>query len=604
VVKELDFYRARATELKKLNEDRDELYEEIDQIDDYEWNMPEEVADLSWVFKQIDPFFHDTLGGGRRILSDDKPHITLLPASMADADRAVADGIEKGLKYLLRNADRRRQSTTVSSIVNQSLKYAEVASQVIFLPEQIEAAKTADAPTNRYEAAMRRGPFVIVSHDPACVYARYSDLGPEEVVLITKEDPQKIIDIWGTNAQALADHIKGLAEGVTIDEVTKYDYVSYDARCVYVEMGDGESPAIEIVREEWKYPFLPWAVRKGDKPLLYSAVEGDLYDTINRVRTLRFSEMLRYAGSPKKGYASDADKMPEIDPSSPDLMVKHDTESRIYELAPPQPDPAMGLLHGELRMDAERGTLSSIIMGGEIPAGAAFATINLASHSAMAVLKPYRQLAQDGLADILEIMLLWIHYTKTDVTGRGMGEKDMGQAYEIKWADIDPSNLFIDVTLKADVPTDRQSRALTARNLLADRIISRKRAQEEVGIEDTVEEEELIIEDEMFQNELRILLQNKQFLSSEEVRQAMMQMAMQQIMQQMQAQQQQQVPPEQPQGPPGMGPPTEYTGQRGVPGLEGEMVNPAEGGAVPAEFAPGATREMQTMQSASGEELA
>lgn len=599
MVRELDFYRARVKELKELNKNRDELYGEIDRIDNFEWNLPEEVADLSWVFKQIDPFFHDTLGGGRRILSDDKPHITLLPASMADADRAVADGIEKGLKYLLRNADRRRQSTTVSSIVNQALKYAEVATQVIFLPEQIAAAEAVGAPTNRYEAAMRRGPFVVVSHDAAAVHARYSDLGPEEVALITKEDPQKIIDIWGTNAQALADHISGLEEGVTLDEVTKCDYVSYEARCVYVEMGDGESPAIEIVREEWKYPFLPWAVRKGDKPLLYSAVEGDLYETLNRVRTLRFSEMLRYAGSPKKGYASDSDRMPDIDPSSPDLMVKHDTESKIYPLAPPQPDPAMGLLHGELRMDAERGTLSSIIMGGEIPPGAAFATINLASHSAMSVLRPPRQLAQDGIADVLEIMLLWIHYTKTDVTGRGMGEKDMGKAYEIKWADIDPANLFIDVKLTADVPTDRQSRALTARNLLQDRIISRKRAQEEVGIEDTVEEEELIIEDEMFQNELRILMQNKEFLSSEEVRQQMMQLAMQQIMQQMQAQQQ--APPEESQG---AGPSTEYTGERGIEGLEGEMVNPAVGGAVPAEFAPEATREGQTMVSASGEELA
>lgn len=600
MVRELDFYRARAKELKELNKNRDELYGEIDRIDNFEWNLPEEVAELPWVFKQIDPFFHDTLGGGRRILSDDKPHITLLPASMADADRAVADGIEKGLKYLLRNADRRRQSTTVSSIVNQALKYAEVATQVIFLPEQIEAAKAADAPTNRYEAAMRRGPFVVVSHDAAAVNARYSDLGPEEVVLITKEDPQKIVDIWGSNAQALADHIKGLAEGETLDEVMKYDYVSYDARCVWIEMGDGESPAIEIVRDEWKYPFLPWAVRKGDKPLLYSAVEGDLYETLNRVRTLRFSEMLRYAGSPKKGYASDDLTIPEIDPSSPDLMVKHGIESKIYPLAPPQPDPAMGLLHGELRMDAERGTLSSIIMGGEIPPGAAFATINLASHSAMAVLKPARQLAQDGIADILEIMLLWIHYTKTDVTGRGMGEKDMGKAYEIKWEDIDPTNLFIDVSLTADVPTDRQSRALTARNLMADRIISRKRAQEEVGIEDTVEEEELIIEDEMFQNELRILMQNKEFLASEEVRQQMMRLAMQQLMQQMQQEQDAELP----EGPPGEGSPTEYTGQRGIEGLEGEMVNPAEGGAIPAEFASGATREGQTMVSASGEELA
>ena len=59
-----------------------------------------------------------------------------------------------------------------------------------------------------------------------------------------------------------------------------------------------------------------------------------------------------------------------------------------------------------------------------------------------------------------------------------------------------------------------------------------------------------------------------------------------------------------PEGPPGTGSPTEYTGERGIEGLEGELVNPAVGGGIPAEFAPEATREMQTMQSASGEELA
>ncbi len=601
----LEFFQGRASYLEELDKDRDKMNEETDSYRRQDWELPEEARNIQWVFKSVTPVMAQVCESGARILSDPDPRITIIPQSPEAVN--TVDNHEKGLKWLLDNASRRRKATVVEDTVRSSINYSEVCAHVIYLPEQIKNVKEAGGNATRFEAAMRRGPFVITLHHPNSVHARYSDIGPEEIVLISKETPQSVIDLYGTSADGVKEIMaERKGKGNPIEDGLLKDYYSWDAHVVWFETGEDGAPAIEIIRDEWPYPFLPWACRfggtslevnQGDqrRPLLYDAYKGKLYEVMNRVRSLRYSEMLRFSTTPRKWIKTAGGKNPEVDASRGDLFLTLDTEDEIGDLAPAQADPATSLLHGELRNDHERSTLSSLLLGGDIPSGAAFASINLVTHSAMAVLKPYRFLAQAALADIVEIMLLWIHYSGKDAVGYGLGEKDKGVEYLIAASDVDPKNLYISVELATDLPTDRQARAATAGLLLDRGMIDRRQGMEDVGITDVSAMEERVVHEQLGDNKMAIYLQNEQMQASEQMRQQIIQEFLQE-MQQQQAQQQaqQQGPgPEQPQ--PG-GPP-------GLP-VEGQEFNPAAGGATPQEFFPGATFEGQTGTTRSGEDIA
>ncbi len=604
---DLEFFQNRISYLESLDVDRDKMNVATDGMRAQEWELPEEARKIQWVFKSVTPVMAQVCESGARILSDPDPRITIIPQS-PEASKIV-DEHEKGLKWLLDNASRRRKATIVEDTVRSAINYSEVCAHVIYLPEQIKNVKEAGGNATRFEAAMRRGPFVITLHHPNSVHARYSDIGPEEIALVSKETPQSVIDLYGTSADGVKELVaERKGEGNPIEEGLLKDYYSWDAHVVLFETGEDGAPAIEIIRDKWPYPFLPWACRYGGtslaakegdqrRPLLYDAYKGNLYEVMNRVRSLRNSEMLRFSTTPRKWIKTAGGKNPEVDASRGDLFLTLDQEDEIGDLAPAQADPATALLHGELRNDHERSTLSSLLLGGDIPSGAAFASINLVTHSAMAVLKPFRFLAQAALADIVEIMLLWIHYSGKDAVGYGLGEKDKGVEYLIAADEIDPKNLYISVELATDLPTDRQARAATAGMLLDRAMIDRRQGMEDVGITDVSAMEERIVHEQLGDNKMAIYLQNEQMRASQETRQQIIQEFMQQ-MQQQQAQQGAQAE----EGGPGLEQP--QPGQPpGLP-IEGEEFNPAAGGATPQEFFPGATKEGQTGQTRSGEDIA
>jgi hypothetical protein len=601
---DLEFFEGRVNYLEELDKERDEMYKAIDTMLKQEWELPEEAANVQWVFKSVTPIMAQVSESGARILSDVNPRVTITPQS--EEQVKVVDQHEKGLKWLLDNASRRRKATIVEDVVRSSINYAENAAHVIYLPEQIANVKEAGGNPKRFEAAMRRGPFVVTLHHPSSVHARYSDIGPEEVALVSEETPNSVIDLYGSHADELKVYMAERAsKSQPLDTVILKDYYSWDAHVVWVTTGETDGPSIEIIRDEWPYPFLPWACRMGGtsladtedqrRPLLYDAYKGELYEVMNRVRTLRYSEVLRFTTAPRKAIATASGDIPQVDASKGDLFLPLMHDDKVFDLAPAEADPATSMLHAELRNDHERSTLSSILLGGEIPSGAAFASINIVTHTAMGVLKPYQFLAEATIADILEIMLLWIHYSGKDAVGYGLEENDLGQEYLIEAGDIDPKNLYISVGLEADVPTDRQARAATAGMLLDRAIIDRREAMENVGVTDVSAMEERIVIEALLDNKLQIHLQNEQLRNSEEMRQQIIQ----EFIQEMQAQQAQEGPGlEQPQA----------GGTEGLP-VEGpefdQNLEQGGGGAQTNQFFPElGTFEGQTGTSRRGEDIA
>jgi len=535
---DLEWFRGRANYLEDQNTDRDKMFKALDAYRHGEWILDEELMEIDWIHESRDPIFAQQSDSAKHILSDVTPGISLLPYNPGGEGTDLADRHEKGLRWLLDSASRRRQATIVQDVVSSSVDYSEVTAAVMYIPQQIKDVAASGGNTQRYEAMLRRGPFAVIMHNPQTVRCRYSDLGPEEVVLDVEDDPHNIIDLYGTKADGLKNWVKD-TEGKGPGNVRLKNYRSYDYRAVWVELGEG-GEMIEILREKWMWPFLGWVCRYGGtsleekghfqrKPLMANMYHFDLYDDINRVRTLRFSDMIRTASEPRDIFSSDTRTTPDIDASTGDLTLHIDTEEDLRDRAPRVPDPSMSELYAELRSDVQKSMLSELLLGGDVPAGAAFASIDLVTNSALKVLRSSQSLAQNSVADILETMLLYIHYDNSEVISYGTGKIDRGDEYLIRGEDIVPDNLYITVTLEADLPTDFQARTVTGRAQIDAGINSRLGVMEDTGIKNATEVEEEIVQERLAETMLAVELENIQFTNSVELQQQMQEAAMEQL---------------------------------------------------------------------------
>ena len=590
----LKWFQGRADYLEKQNKERDEMFDALDDYRHGEWALDEELLEIDWIHESRDPIFAQQSDSAKHILSDVNPGISLLPYNPGGDGTDIADRHEKGLRWLLDSASRRRQATIVQDIVSSAVDYAEVTAQVIYIPQQIKDVKAAGGNAQRYEAMLRRGPFAVIIHNPRTVYARYSDMGVEEVMLVTEDDPHNVIDLWGDKADELKKMMK---EDKNFPETVKLrDYTSYDFRAVWIDMG---GKRIEIERGKWPWPFLGWVARIGGtslegkqfqrKPMLANMYHFDIYDDINRVRTLRFSEMIRTASEPRDVFQSDTRQAPDVDASSGDLYTRIRSEETLVPRPGRTPDPSLSTLYVELRGDVQKSTLSEMLLGADVPTGAAFSSINLVTESALKVLRSPQALAQYSVADVLEIMLLYIHYDDSEVISYGTGKNDRGDIYLIAGSEIEPKNLYISVTLEADLPTDYQARTVTARAQIDAGINSRVNAMEDIGIKNATEVEEEIALERLAETRMRIEMENIQFTESVQLQEQMKQQIMKQLMSDPQFMQQiaaQMEPPaeERRPGEPPRGV-QEFSGEVGPESLVPSEANAAEGGPTTEEFA-------------------
>ena len=159
---DLEWFRGRANYLKDQDDDRDKMFKALDSYRHGEWSLDEELLEIEWIHESRDPIFAQQSDSAKHILSDVTPGISLLPYSPGGDGTDIADKHEKGLRWLLDSASRRRQATIVQDVVSSSIDYAEVTAQVMYIPQQIKDVKAAGGNAQRYEAMLRRGPFAVI----------------------------------------------------------------------------------------------------------------------------------------------------------------------------------------------------------------------------------------------------------------------------------------------------------------------------------------------------------------------------------------------------------------------------------------------------------
>jgi hypothetical protein len=571
-----------AEEMCEADKDRDDMYEKIDKLVHMDWELPAEWKSLGWItaIKSSEPY--DIIHAGTRVLATRQPRIQITPLHYNPETRAHFNQIETALMWQYKQASRRTHANPTRNIVESALRYDEIAAQVVYLPYQNKSLKAIKG--NRLKRAEGYGPFSINVHNPRTVHVRYSDWMPEAVVLEKRMPVYKIVKFWGELAGKLESEF---ADALT-EEVTLYDYMDEEYRCVWVETEEGSDDKNKILilsPTEHKLGFLPWACRIGGttlddqsdenrNPILYSNVKTEAYHTQNLFGSLMISLAMARATLPVDDVTSPTGDGIDVDATVPAGQYAHDTATRIQRLPPVNMDPNVKEMYDRMAMMQSRSAGTKVLQTGDVPPGTAFATLNAMMKAATSVLDPTKDLAEGALGDVFGHMVAWAKWDKEPLWYYIDDKRNnqFGKQQKIDQEKIpEPQDLYLDVKLEVYVPTDEMSKVNAAVMLTQNFPYPYSRALETLGVYDPEKAFEEWSEEQKAKAATTEEVKDISFEADMARQQAQQQQQMQQ--QQMQAQQQGAQQPQQ-----GM-----------FPG--GEGANPAMGGMPSQMGAPGMTRE-------------
>jgi hypothetical protein len=477
-------YQELAREMIAADTQRDAMFEAMDAMWQADWTLPKAVARLPWVHKVVSTDPHDAVRAGTRTLSSVAPRIKAFAPGAADD---LPERIERALGWHFHQAARRRQADPLRDIVLSALLYDEVVAQVVYLPAQLRALAALGAPNATLSGALRYGPFALLTRNPRGVHVRYSEWMAEAVLLVQAAAARETAALWGAQNEALA--ALDPAEPVTV-----YDYMDRAARVVWAE-ADGS--VIELIAEEHGLPFLPWAARVGGTslhaerahqrvPLLYSVYHAGQWGTQNVIETLLASEALAYASAPRLKVEGPSDSL-QVDYGEPARPAYVPPGHALSEMQPPALDESLAFIAGRLGERIAKSTVPRVLQSGDFPAGTPFSTLNLATQAGLKALTPYKRLAEEALAEVFQQMLDWLRHSGAGLEGFGRGRGDAGRMYTVSAAELAATEVFIEVELTADLPTDRMARINAAAMAVRELGFSRQRALEQIGVDDPLE---------------------------------------------------------------------------------------------------------------------
>lgn len=610
--REVDYYVELCDLMEQEDRERDRFFEAYEMMYHCQWSLPDEIEKLEWIRKYVSTDFFDAVSAGTKVLCAREPKFKFQPLAPNQESKNRANEIERILSWNLDCVNQRREDKVEADMARSALLYSIITANVVDLDWQFKQMEAIKADTRRLKAMRRYGRFMVNTFNPRSVHVRRSRIMPEGVLLVQDKTVYNILDEWGEWGRAAIEGMKKINGKDAADKYTKlrvYDYMDYDVHIVYILEGTGEgNPVLIIPEKEWehKLSFLPWVAAMGGtalesdqehkyKPMGYSVYLSDQWKTQNLIKTIRISETLARAVSPRftqeGGNPTDST---DVDYTDPAHIAKPPIGASLKELNPSPGEPALKELDMDISSEIYKSTLARVLMGGDFPAGTAFALGNLQMQTALGSLRPAKDLAERGVAEVGRLMLLWCEFTGAPLDGYGRDKRsDMGHYYKVEPDEIDPGSIYIKVELSDDLPTDRQQKANTAAFMVQALNYPQEYALEEMGVTDPDTAIKQRTFEKLFENEIAMMIeqQKMQLQMQAAAQQAQMQMMMQQQAMQQQVMQQQAAM----QGGMGM---AQMQGENGIPA--GAPFNAAQGGMPTAMAMPGATREMVTGQDLRG----
>jgi hypothetical protein len=488
---------------------RVEMYDAMDKMWKLDWDLPDALKDVEWMHKVVSSDPHDALRAGQRILATVSPRITMQPLGSDPDNKKATDKIERALSWHFDNASRRRQTSIVEDLLLSSMLYDEVLAQLVYVPHQIKQMEKIKnkKELQRWEAALRYGPFVIIPRNPRNTFVEYSELMAERVLHRQVQTIQEVVDFWGPNAKELREFTEAEQEENRAEYATVYEYQDLHQRAVWVYPNQLDTSfhelsgnGIELFREDNDIPFLPWVAKVSGTslftepehqrvPLLYSVYQTGQWETQCALETILASEVFYYAGAPRLSIEGPtADVL--VDYGEAGIIAHIPPGHALNDMAPPQLDQNLAQLVAQFQEKMAKSTVPNVLQTGDFPAGAAFATLNLATQSGLKVFAPYKVLTEVALGELFTQMLLWSHYTKDDLVAYTSKSKNSNaEQITIEAVNIDPKHIYINVELTADVPTDQLQR-INGATMSKQLGLSDDTAMETIGVTDPSMEKE------------------------------------------------------------------------------------------------------------------
>ena len=433
------------------------------------------------------------------------------------------------------------------------------AVKIVDIAEEIKQKSLINASTKREEQALSKGRFMIIPYDSRDVHPIWSNVGLEGVLVVQHRRAQEILDEFGSKATQHPELVKLAMTPHDRDWVTYYDYVDRETRSIWVDEGRTFTTPRGTQQARWiidhgKNPhgFINWSIKGGSEmetdpmhkfqPLLYPVYATGAWDIKNIIQTLGVSEVIAHTGSPRFVEEGPNQQTADIDYMSPERIAKMPVGNRLQALQPPGIDQALQNVEAMLSAQMDKATVSAVLQGGDLPAGVAFASLNLITQTAIGVLTPAKDLAQKTLAGMFEIMLEWVIYTQKPIYGFDTQGKQDGTELSIEPDQLDSASIYIDVELHPDSPTDKAQKVNTAGVMVTQLGLSQESALEEVGFEDPTEEMKKGIFERFLMHEIEMEMETErlQLANAMEAERMQMQFEMQTAQMQQQAQLEQQ----------------------------------------------------------------
>jgi hypothetical protein len=496
----LSYYQSLANQMVQRDVEKNQMQLAMDKMWRGEWQLPQQLTNLKWMHKVVSTDPHDAVRAGTRVLSTIFPNVKVQPLGEGEKNREISENIEQILSWHFNQANSRGQTSILRDIVRSALLYDEVIAQVVYLPHQLAAQKKIHPEKIATNFSKQKGAFAIIIRNPQQIHINQSDWGTEAILHKQVLPIHQVEAIWGENA----DPLKSFPNHEKLSYVTIYDYMDLENRVVWaipqnsantlsspIENSKSASSAIEILRQPHQLGFLPWVVKIGGTsleqqnshqriPLLYSIYQTQQWETQNILETLLTSEMIAYAAAPRLKIEGPTD-MVDIAYGEPGRMAHVPPGHNLSPLPPPLMDESLASLAERVAKRISKSTVPSLLQNGEIPAGTPFATLNLATQTGLKSLSPYQQLAEQTLSQIYTHMLYWVHQSKKSIIGYSQNREADGKPVILKASDIDIENIYIDVKLTPDIPTDRMVRINAAAMAVKDLGYSKERALEQIG---------------------------------------------------------------------------------------------------------------------------
>ena len=530
-------------DLAKRDKERDKKFLWMWQAHNNISAAPAGWSDKEWLmwFPTMKPSL--AVAGATKVLSNLDPKFTYFPHAVGDENFAFSDKVERILKYNFLMAGKRGKSNPTRQMTLNALLFDMVAVQTSFLPYQAKNVEALGGNSEKLRKS-RFGQYAIHNRSPRGVHAVHSDEGLHNVLHEQLFPTREIIGFWGGHAKKL----KSEFAKNELPYCYVVDYWDEKERAVYCYlMEEGQTPNLELLAakdaivlvepQAHGLPFIPWTIKGGGstsdtlpefhhRPVLDEIYQTGLKEKVDLMRSIVFSRQLAEYGKPSTKSTTHDGQTPEFDYDTPGGNVALRQGEDIQDMLPPQINSDMLLSYQTLEATMDDATLPAIVLG-EVPGDISFATYNASQQSGVRSIIPFKEVSEEAHEEVASQMLLWAKFAKENMTGWGTTKQDKGKEYILKHGEIDDEHVQVDVTLAADVPTDRVSKINAAVMLVQNLGFSKASAMEEVGITDPVREQDKTAQ-ELFDE---VELQNAASELSNEFQQQLLEQAKQQVMQ-------------------------------------------------------------------------